>query len=118
MALGKTVDAILAEAEQIVRVWEANPDFSMGDIKLADFKAMIADLRTNRNTLDETRTKVTQLVNAQHDKGKALRRLTTRARGGFRATYGPNSSQYEQSGGTREDERKPRKAGGSKKSSS
>lgn len=116
MATGKTVDAVLAEAEQIVRVWEENPDFSMGELKLVDLKAMIAELRTARATLDATRTTLTQQVNTVKDKSKVLRKTSSRARSGFRATYGPDSSQYEQSGGKRETERKPRGSGKGSKS--
>ncbi|HWT01590.1 MAG TPA: hypothetical protein VN256_15190 [Pyrinomonadaceae bacterium] len=32
--------------------------------------------------------------------------IIARARSGFRATYGPDSTQYEQAGGTRSSERK------------
>lgn len=110
MALGKSIDTILAEAEQIVRVWEANPDFSMGELTLVDLKALISQLRASRTTLEETRTLQTQLVNTVNDKGRDLRKITSRARSGFRATYGPDSSQYEQAGSKRESEKKPRKS--------
>ncbi|MBD0369930.1 MAG: hypothetical protein ICV60_03685 [Pyrinomonadaceae bacterium] len=41
--------------------------------------------------------------------------INTRALSGYRAIYGPNSSQYEQAGGTRSSERKrPTKKSGSK----
>jgi integrase len=46
------------------------------------------------------------------EKLAAISSVTTRARNGFRAIFGPDSSQYEQAGGTRASERKrpaPRK---------
>lgn len=105
---GKTTDAIIAEGEQIIRVWEANPDFSLGDLKLADLKAMVSGLRTKRQSLEDLRTQVTHLVNQTNDGGKEIMAIVTRARSGFRAMYGPDSSQYEQAGGTRQSERRPR----------
>jgi hypothetical protein len=116
MKTGKSFDKILAEAETIARIWEANPNFSMGDIKLADFKASIQSLRDKRQSVNETRTLLTRLVNEASDEATAVKKFSARVRGGYKATYGPNSSQYEQAGGTRETERKPRKSGGKKAS--
>ena len=45
-------------------------------------------------------------VNQRDDQAYNLNQLVTRARSGFRAVYGPDSSQYEQAGGTRSSERK------------
>lgn len=115
MTLGASYDKILAEAEQVARVWEANPTFTMGDLTLADLRSMIKELRDKRTEVNENKTAQTRLVNEANDMGKALRSLTARIRGGYKATFGPNSSQYDQAGGTRETERKPPKS--SKKSS-
>jgi hypothetical protein len=106
---GKTIDAILAEGEQIVRVWEANPTFTLGEITLPKLKEMLEDLRTSRKLTDETRTLLTRLINETNGKAKGITAVVTRALSGFRAQFGPNSSQYEQAGGTRSDERKKSK---------
>lgn len=113
---GKSVDSVLAEGEQIVRVWEANPTFTLGEITLPMLKEMLNDLRDTRRQTDETRTLLTRLVNETKEKGRAITAVVTRALSGFRATFGPNSSQYEQAGGTRTSERKSRGSGGSKQS--
>jgi hypothetical protein len=118
MPVGKSYDGILAEADQIARVWDANPTFSMGEMTLADFRAMIQSLRDKRTTVNDTRTLLTRLVNEADDRATGLSRMSARVRGGLKATYGPNSSQYEQAQGTRESERKPRKRGGTTESSS
>src|SRR6266436_1221051 len=34
MAKGKSFDAILADAEKLIRVWTANPKLSLGDVSL------------------------------------------------------------------------------------
>lgn len=114
---GKGIEAVLAEAEQIVRVWEANADFKMGEVTLDILKTSVSALRALRDTVENRRTELTALVNQLHDNSNQLSRIAARARAGFLATYGPDSSQYEQAGGTRESERKRtgRKSGGTKK---
>ncbi len=116
MPSGKSYDRILAEAEQMARVWEANPDFSMGEMKLTELKAQIQELRDKRTAVNDTNTLRTRLVNEADDKASGLSKLSARIRSGFKAQYGPNSSQYEQAQGTRESERQPRSSGGSKQS--
>ena len=116
---GKGIEAVLAEAEQIVRVWEANADFKMGEVTLDTMKTSVSALRALRDKVEDRRTELTALLNQLHDDAKQLSKISTRARAGFRATYGPDSSQYEQAGGTRESERKRtgRKSGGTKQGS-
>lgn len=106
MAKSKSTDAILAEAEQIARVWAANPTFSLGDLTLAQFQAMTTDLRAKRDQTQQLRTQLTSLVNDTNAGGDAVSNIITRARSGFRAVFGPDSTQYEQAGGTRASERK------------
>lgn len=104
--IGKSYDGVLADGEQIVRAWEANPTFALGDVTLASFKAMVEELRDSRAQTEELRTQLTQRVNDQTSKAEALNNVVSRARSGFRAVYGPDSSQYEQAGGVRASERK------------
>jgi predicted nucleic acid-binding protein len=106
MAGNKSIDTIISEAEQIERVWAANPTFTLGDLTLTQFQAMLASLRTRRDNLQEARAQLTAATNAAHDEGAALKAISTRARGGIRAFFGPNSTQYEQVGGTRSTDRK------------
>jgi hypothetical protein len=110
MARGKSIDEVLTEGEQIVRVWEANPTFSLGEVTRAAMQTMLDNLRTARTQTEDLRTQLTQRVNEANSKADELNSIVTRARSGFRAIYGPDSTQYEQAGGTRASERKPRKA--------
>ncbi len=68
-----------------------NPAFSMGDVTLVQFEAMVTDLRTLRGQIEDSRTQLTQLVNQSNDKLAAISTVTTRARSGFRAFFGPDS---------------------------
>lgn len=106
MPKGKSMDTVLSEAEQIARVWADNPTFAMGDVTLAQFQAMITDLRAQNNKTEDLRTQLTAAINDSNSKALAVGTITTRARSGFRAFFGPDSSQYEQAGGTRTSERK------------
>jgi hypothetical protein len=101
-----SIDDVIADGERIIRVWKDNPAFGLGDVTLAQFEAMITELRTLRGQVETTRTQLTQLVNQSNDKLTNIKTITTRARSGFRAFFGPDSSQYEQAGGTRASERK------------
>jgi hypothetical protein len=106
MPTNKSIDTIIAEAEQNERVWVANPTYTLGEVTLTKFQAAHASLRTRRDDLQAARAALTAATNAAHDEAIALNALNTRARGGIRAFFGPNSTQYEQVGGTRSADRK------------
>jgi hypothetical protein len=107
-----SVDEVIADGERIIRVWRDNPTFTLGEITLPQLEAKIASLRALRGQIETARTQLTQLVNDSNANLADINNVTTRARSGFRAFFGPDSSQYEQAGGTRASERKrpaPRK---------
>lgn len=106
MPKNKTIDAILAEAEQIARVWADNPTFSLGELTLTQLQAKIASLRAKRDHVQDLRTQLTAATNDTNTEGDDVNSLITRIRGGIRAVFGPDSNQYEQAGGTRQSERK------------
>jgi hypothetical protein len=106
MPKNKTIDTVLAEAEQIARVWAANPTFSLGELTLAQLQEMIADLRAKRDQTQQLRNQLTALINDTNARRDAISNIVTRARSGVRAFYGPNSTEYEQVGGTRTADRK------------
>lgn len=106
---GKTKDKTVAEAEQLIRVWQANPEFSMGATKLETLQADVEGLRQAGTNVDNARTTLTALINEANDKRAGVAKLVTRGRSAIRGTFGPDSSQYEQVGGTRESDRKPAK---------
>jgi hypothetical protein len=99
-------DTVLANSEQIARVWAENPTFTLGEITLLILQGKIADLRRMRDQIETLRTQLTALINEANEKSTELADIDTRALSGFRAVYGPDSSQYEQAGGTRRSERK------------
>lgn len=106
MATKYPFDTVLPESEQIARVWAENPTFSLGEITLANLQTKIRDTQEKRNQVETLRTQLTALTNDLNVQINELAGITTRARSGFRAVYGPDSTQYEQAGGTRSSERK------------
>jgi hypothetical protein len=110
MPKGKSLDEIIAEAEKIERVWDANPTFSLGDLTREKFKTELDALRTSRAQLEEARRQVTNLSNVTNERGATVVAYVTRALSGLRAVFGPNSTQYEEGGGTRSSERKAPKS--------
>ena len=108
MARTKTIDSIIAEALQIKRVFADNKGFTVGDITEAQLQADIDELLVKRDKASNLRTELTAAINDANGTAKALNQKTVRARSGIGAAFGLNSSQYEQAGGTREEDRKPR----------
>jgi hypothetical protein len=106
MASKYNVDAVISDSEQIARVWTENPTFTLGEITLPNLQSKITDLRQKRDRIETLRTQLTALNNEVQEQTAELAGINTRARSGYRATYGPDSSQYEQAGGTRTSERK------------
>ena len=109
MASDKSFDKTIADGDQVTRVWEANSTLTLGDITLPGHKADVAELVSLRKHIKDLKTELTDLVNLGNARAKTIRKTVTRARSGARAIFGPDSSQYEQLGGTRESERKPTK---------
>ena len=99
-------DTTLADGEQIERVWAENPTFSLGEVTLTKLQTRLKDLREKRDQAETLRTQLTALTNDLNTQTAELATINTRARSGFRAVYGPDSTQYEQAGGTRASERK------------
>lgn len=109
-----SADVVLTECERITRVWADNPTFSLGEVTLAGVQAKIAEARQKRERLETLRMQVTALSNELEVHTNELAAVRTRALSGFRAVFGPDSTQYEQAGGTRQsDIRRTSRKGGS-----
>lgn len=108
-----STESVLADSERLTRVWAENPTFSLGEVTLASFQAKIAETKQKREQLEALRMQVTALTNELDTLTGELASIRTRALSGFRAVFGPDSTQYEQAGGTRQSEirRSPRKGG-------
>lgn len=115
MAGKKTIDGILAESERSLTVWGENTKYSMGDITLEGFKVEVEKLRSFKQGRDETRVKLSKQSDDTNDQAKRVDGYNSRIRSGMRATFGPDSPQYAQVGGTRQSERKSKSSKKTKK---
>jgi hypothetical protein len=97
---------VLSNAQKIVNVWSENSTFSMGEVTAATFKEKITAVTEADLAVEAERQKLTALINARDAEIASLNQLVTRARSGMRSVFGPDSTQYEQAGGTRASERK------------
>jgi len=100
-----TVNTLL-EAHDVKTVWEAIPDFVMGDVTLEQFIAAQNAADTLSKTYSAKENELTGVKIARDNKFSELSSLITRFRSGMRSTYGPDSSEYGRAGGTRASARK------------
>ena len=111
MATKNSPNGVLSDAHKIIETWSANADFALGSVKLEDFKKQRDVVIEADSAVEAKRTELAGLMGKRDDETGAMKELVTRAKSGFRASYGADSPQYKQAGGTRASERKsPRRA--------
>ena len=106
MASKNTPESIIADVTNIIEVMNANPDFKMKDVTPATMKTDLTSATTVIQQINSLDLQLTPLRNNRDELLTKLSENCARARAGFKSFYGPNSSQYEQAGGTRKSERK------------
>lgn len=106
MASKYKLEKVLTSSGRIIRVWTENPTFTLGEITLAGVQAKVAGGQTKQGELEDLKMRMTALSNEINAIAAELAGINTRALSGFRAVFGPNSTQYEQAGGTPTNERK------------
>jgi hypothetical protein len=108
MAKTAKITVTLEGAHDVQNVWESMPTYTMGEVKLKDFNAAYdaaEELTKDYATKD---LELTGIRGNRDDKLRELSELITRFRSGMRSSFGPDSVQYEQSGGTRSSAKKAR----------
>jgi hypothetical protein len=85
---------------------------ALGDVTREQFKTILTTFVVARATANDLRTQLTAAVNAVNDQMRRINDICVRGRAGARAQFGQDSTQYDQLGGTRKSERKPRKKKG------
>ena len=97
----------MTEGKTVLTVWTGISSFKMGDVGAKDFNAIYDDAVELNDACDKHELELTGIREHRDDKLRQLNVLITRFRSGMRSTYGPDSPQYEQAGGTRTSNRKP-----------
>ena len=106
MARIPSVKTTLKDANKVRTVWQSIPDFKMGSISFHDFVAIHDATDAFDKEYARKDVELTGIKGNRDDKARLLSDLVTRFRSGMRSTYGPDSAQYGQSGGTRARDRK------------
>lgn len=106
MTVKKNAERVKKDSVTILGVWTENPTFKMSDVTLESFGADLETLEKTMKDIAALELKLTPLRNTRDDLASKLHEVNTRARSGIKGFFGPNSSQYEQAGGTRSSERK------------
>lgn len=108
MALKKRTSKIFDDADlRASGMQSIDPNLSLGNnLTLAKFKQLITDGRTKLDDYNLTLATADQKANDVAAAEQNVRDYSARMLAGVAATYGKDSSQYEQSGGTRTSERK------------
>ena len=97
----------MTEGKTVQTVWAGIPSFEMGDVGAKEFSATYNEAVVLNDAYDKHELELTGIREHRDDKLRQLNELVTRFRSGMRSTYGPDSPQYEQAGGTRTSNRKP-----------
>ncbi len=110
MATKVSAEKVLTDASPIEKVWKANAEMKLGkngdSVLLEGFQARIKTVTDLNLAIEEARNVVTGLLNQRDDAALFLNGLNTRALSAIRGIYGPDSTEYDQAGGTRSSERK------------
>lgn len=101
-----SIESIIADANTIIELMNANADFKMKDVTAASMKTDVTAATTAIQQINSLELQLTPYRNSRDELIAKISENCTRARAGFKSFYGPNSSQYEQAGGTRKSERK------------
>ena len=107
MATKVSTDKVITEANDILTVWKDNPTVQLGDLTLAQYTAKIENLDQQDKAIAAEDLKLSKQRNTRDDAALAINSLNSRFRSVVRGQFGPDSSEYEQVGGTRSSERKP-----------
>ena len=110
MATKVSAEQALTDSKGISKVWKANPTLTLGKddekVALKDYQASVKAVSDFNDEISDVRTQLTGLINSRDAAAATLSGYNTRALSAIRGVYGPDSTEYEQAGGTRTSERK------------
>ncbi len=107
MATKVSTDKAITEANDILTVWKDNSTVTLGELTLEQFTAKVENLDQQDKAIAAEELKLSKQRNIRDDAAQVISGLNSRFRSVVRGQFGPDSSEYEQVGGTRSSERKP-----------
>ena len=105
----KTVDSVVSNANHIGSVWaEQLKDLAFTAFTKEHLGSRIDVLKSLADQSEALQTQMIKIINEKAAVQKEIEKMLARFKGAVKSHYGPDSSEYEQVGGTRSSERKPR----------
>ena len=110
MGRARRISKVLDKAQvRSAGISAINPALDLGGgLTIAAFDTSISDAKTKLSEYNQALAAVDEKYNALIDSEKSLNDISERMLSGVAARFGKNSSEYEQAGGVRKSERKPR----------
>ena len=110
MATKVSADKALADASGIEKVWKANADLKLGKgdetVTFVKYQTTLKSVADLNKQIEDLRHDLDGLLDDRDDAAVLLNGYNTRALSAIRGIFGPDSSEYDQAGGTRTSERK------------
>ena len=103
-ALNHTI--VTSDAQKVISVCKANVDFKLKDFTIESVEKDCTDLDKLVLAIATKEQEITPLRNQRDELLARLKDFAMRGRSGMKGYFGADSTQYEQSGGTRTSERK------------
>jgi hypothetical protein len=92
---GESPQDVQSLAHTIKKVWEANREFQLRDIKFEDFTILIAEYDEVLGKIEIRNRELNELRITRDKLEPKVKHLSTRARTGMRGYFGPKSSEYQ-----------------------
>ena len=100
------IRSTMKDAANVEKIWQENPNVTMGDLKLADYVSFHAATQALDKDCAQRDLELTGLKVQRENKIRQLQNLVVRFRSGMISHFGSDSAQYEQAGGIRYSVRK------------
>jgi len=109
MAVVPNADNVLSELDVCLGVWQAHQEIKLGNtgekpVAFADVQALHASLDASNKAVAQKEQELTGLRNKRDGDASAGNDVVTRFRSVVKGLLGPDSTEYEQVGGTRRSE--------------
>ena len=120
--MASTPEDVIKNLDAVLDVWKEHPDILLHDETDKTVTFSYADILKRRNdqaallpAIASKERELGSLKDGRDDESKVLDKMRSRGLSAFRGLFGANSTEYNEAGGTRDSERKPRGASKSPK---
>ena len=103
---GTSNDKLLADAEAASRVWKANPELKLKDLDFQTYENLRQGFQTAVNRVTGLEAEISREIHNRDNMAEELNAMNIRLRSAARGYFGPDSSEYEELGGTRASDRR------------